>query len=101
VILGDHYLGFGWDMSSDLWSLGCILVELSTGELLFPTHKDNEHLAMMRKMIGRFPHWIGRKCSRRFQKYFDKNFALDYPSAFSSTVIRNVDSLSYLEVKNI
>lgn len=34
-------------MSSDVWSLGCILVELYTGNLLFRTHEHLEHLAMM------------------------------------------------------
>lgn len=86
-------------MSSDMWSLGCILVELHVGELLFPTHKDSEHLAMMRKLLGRFPSWMGKNCSRTYRKYFDRDYRLDYPHAFSESTIRNVDRLPYLEVR--
>ncbi|PFH35327.1 hypothetical protein BESB_062140 [Besnoitia besnoiti] len=48
-------LGLGWDMSSDVWSLGCILMELYTGNLLFRTHEHLEHLAMMERIVGPFP----------------------------------------------
>lgn len=30
-------LGLGWSLPSDMWSVGCILMELYTGELLFQT----------------------------------------------------------------
>jgi serine/threonine protein kinase len=30
-------LGMPWGIASDVWSMGCILMELYTGELLFPT----------------------------------------------------------------
>lgn len=30
-------LGLGWSMASDMWSIGCILMECYTGELLFQT----------------------------------------------------------------
>ncbi|GAX15006.1 CDC-like kinase [Fistulifera solaris] len=48
-------LGTGWSMPSDMWSLGCILAELYSGELLFATHDDVEHLALIEKKIGLFP----------------------------------------------
>ena len=49
-------LGVGWSMPSDMWSLGCILGELYLGELLFPTHNNEEHLALIERVIGYFPH---------------------------------------------
>lgn len=30
-------LGLGWSTPSDMWSVGCILMELYVGELLFQT----------------------------------------------------------------
>ena len=39
--------GMGWSYPCDVWSIGCILVELLTGEALFQTHENLEHLAMM------------------------------------------------------
>ncbi|XP_050119450.1 serine/threonine-protein kinase AFC1-like [Malus sylvestris] len=40
-------LGLGWSYPCDIWSVGCILVELCSGEALFQTHENLEHLAMM------------------------------------------------------
>mmetsp|Transcript_12337 Transcript_12337/g.18952 ORF Transcript_12337/g.18952 Transcript_12337/m.18952 type:complete len:546 (-) Transcript_12337:106-1743(-) len=48
-------LGLGWSMPSDLWSAGCILAELYLGELLLATHDNQEHLALIEKIIGPFP----------------------------------------------
>jgi len=44
-------LGTGWGHQSDLWSLGCILAELWTGNLLFQTHENIEHLSLMEKIL--------------------------------------------------
>ena len=44
-----------------MWSIGCIVVELLTGDLLFPTHSDCEHLVMINKNSGRFPQWMVNK----------------------------------------
>lgn len=43
VILGSK----NWNEKTDVWSLACILCELYTGELLFQTHSDKEHLALI------------------------------------------------------
>lgn len=37
------------------WSLGCILAELYRGELLFATHDNIEHSALIERTIGPFP----------------------------------------------
>ncbi len=43
-------LGLGWSFACDMWSVGCILVELLAGDALFQTHENLEHLAMMEKV---------------------------------------------------
>lgn len=48
-------LGIGWGHAVDLWSMGCILTELWTGELLFQTHDEVEHLALMERLLGALP----------------------------------------------
>ena len=46
VINTRHYMSpevlleLGWDMSSDIWSLGCVLIELFTGNIFFPSITD-------------------------------------------------------------
>ncbi|CDK29153.1 unnamed protein product [Kuraishia capsulata CBS 1993] len=57
VVSTRHYrapeiiLGIGWSFPCDLWSVGCILVELATGDALFKTHSNLEHLALMEKIL--------------------------------------------------
>lgn len=48
-------LASGWDERSDLWSIGCILMELYAGEQLFETHEELEHLALMERIIDTLP----------------------------------------------
>jgi len=44
-------LSLGWNEQSDIWSMGCILMELYTGELLFGTHENLEHLYLMERIL--------------------------------------------------
>jgi dual-specificity kinase len=46
-------LGLGWSFPCDIWSIGCILVEFFTGDALFQTHDNLEHLAMMEAVVGK------------------------------------------------
>lgn len=62
IISTRHYrapeivLGLGWSFPCDIWSIGCVLVELVTGESLYPIHENLEHMAMMQRFNGRpFP----------------------------------------------
>lgn len=58
VVSTRHYrapeiiLGLGWSYPCDIWSIGCILVEFFTGDALFQTHDNLEHLAMMESVCG-------------------------------------------------
>lgn len=56
-------LGFGWSKPCDMWSLGCIFVELLTGDALFQTHENLEHLAMMQAVLGPMPKEMAARAS--------------------------------------
>jgi dual-specificity kinase/CDC-like kinase len=62
-------LGLGWSMPSDCWSVGCVVAELYRGELLFATHGNHEHLALMEATLGGFPQPMVDKSPHR-KKYF-------------------------------
>jgi len=44
-----------WSFPSDMWSLGCILAELYTGECLFLASDKYEHFALIDGVVGPFP----------------------------------------------
>ncbi|KAL1925365.1 uncharacterized protein VTP21DRAFT_248 [Calcarisporiella thermophila] len=85
VVSTRHYrapeiiLGMGWSFPCDIWSIGCILVEFSTGDALFQTHDNLEHLAMMETVLGRISDRMMRNANCASQKYF-KHGRLDYPN---------------------
>ena len=65
-------------MKSDIWSMACILVELYTGEMFFPTHENLEHLSLMEKLFGPFPYWMASKSSSSFRDSFNLNKSEEY-----------------------
>lgn len=85
VVCTRHYrapeiiLGLGWSYPCDIWSIGCILVEFLTGEALFQTHDNLEHLAMMQAVLGPIPEKLIRESTKSAQKYFVHG-RLDYPN---------------------
>merc|ERR1712217_885332 len=80
----------GWQERSDIWSIGCILAEMYTGELLFGTHEDIEHLAMMEKTLRPLPGHILRETKKEVKdKYLKENghpgrWCLNWPEGASS-----------------
>lgn len=48
-------LKLDWTETCDIWSIGCILVEMHVGQMLFATETENEHLALMETIIGKIP----------------------------------------------
>lgn len=89
VVCTRHYrapeviLGLGWSYPADLWSIGCILVELVTGDALFQTHENLEHLAMMEVVLGAIPQYLAAQADAGAAGYFQNN-RLDWPSGASS-----------------
>ncbi|GAV78347.1 Pkinase domain-containing protein [Cephalotus follicularis] len=91
-------LGLGWSYPCDLWSVGCILVELCLGEALFQTHDNLEHLAMMERVLGPLPEHMKRKAKRGAEKYFRRGSRLNWPEgAVSRESIRAVKKLDRLK----
>ncbi|PPS14918.1 hypothetical protein GOBAR_AA05658 [Gossypium barbadense] len=88
----------GWSYPCDLWSVGCILIELCTGGALFQTHENLEHLAMMERVLGPLPEHMIRRASRGSEKYFRSGSRLNWPEgAVSRESIRAVKKLDRLK----
>ncbi|VEV58172.1 serine/threonine kinase-1, putative [Plasmodium vinckei vinckei] len=87
-------LNLGWDVSSDMWSFGCILAELYTGNLLFKTHEHLEHLALMESIIEPIPKKMLYEATKtNGYKYIDKNdLRLAWPESASS-----IDSIKHVK----
>ncbi|KAI0180213.1 kinase-like domain-containing protein [Hypoxylon sp. FL1284] len=112
VVSTRHYrapeiiLGLGWSFPCDIWSIGCILVEFFTGDALFQTHDNLEHLAMMENVCdGRIDTYLVQTVNKMAQrssgnaasKYF-KRLRLDYPGTdttrASKRFVKNMKRLS-------
>ncbi|KAI0128755.1 kinase-like domain-containing protein [Xylariales sp. AK1849] len=115
VVSTRHYrapeiiLGLGWSFPCDIWSIGCILVEFFTGDALFQTHDNLEHLAMMENVcdsridtqliqqVSKMATRNGGSGGNPASKYF-KRFRLDYPTAdttrASRRFVKNMKRLS-------
>ncbi|KAI0480183.1 kinase-like domain-containing protein [Xylariaceae sp. FL0804] len=93
VVSTRHYrapeiiLGLGWSFPCDIWSIGCILVEFFTGDALFQTHDNLEHLAMMENvcdsridthLVQTVNKMATRSGGNPASKYF-KRLKLEYP----------------------
>ncbi|KAH8673777.1 kinase-like domain-containing protein [Xylariales sp. PMI_506] len=115
VVSTRHYrapeiiLGLGWSFPCDIWSIGCILVEFFTGDALFQTHDNLEHLAMMENVcdsridthlvqqVSKMSSRSGGPGGNPASKYF-KRFKLDYPTPdttrASKRFVKNMKRLS-------
>lgn len=95
VVSTRHYrapeiiLGLGWSYPCDVFSLGCIIIELITGEALFQTHDNLEHLAMMEIVMGKMPEDFARRSSRVKPEFF-RGTKLDYPNSTTTKQSKKV-----------
>ena len=76
--------GLGWSYPCDAFSLGCILVEFYTGQALFQTHDNLEHLAMMEQVMGKMPERFARNGARSKPEFFKDGAKLDWPKPKAS-----------------
>ncbi|OMJ14410.1 Dual specificity protein kinase lkh1 [Smittium culicis] len=98
VVSTRHYrapeiiLELGWSYPCDMWSIGCILVELLTGEALFQTHENLEHLAMIEKFIeSPAPFYMLNKMDPilRSEFYSSSSNSLLYPTSSTTRISVN------------
>lgn len=54
-------LELGWSYPSDVWSAACCIAEISSGDLLFSTHDDLEHLHMVETAVEPLPPHMRQK----------------------------------------
>ncbi|XP_062339115.1 dual specificity tyrosine-phosphorylation-regulated kinase 4-like isoform X2 [Osmerus eperlanus] len=66
-------LGHPYSMAIDMWSLGCILVELYTGFPLFPGESEVEQIACMLEVLGMPPHGFLQTATRKRLFFDSKN----------------------------
>ena len=65
-------LGNGYNAGIDMWSLGCILVELVKGTPAFPGESEKHQLALYMEVLGRPPSVLIGKSPKR-HLYFEQN----------------------------
>ena len=65
-------LGISYGPNIDMWSFGCILVELFTGYPLFPGESENEQLQYIMELKG-IPSMDLLQRGRRVNKFFTEN----------------------------
>ncbi|RVX71980.1 hypothetical protein B0A52_04578 [Exophiala mesophila] len=102
VVSTRHYrapeiiLQLGWSFPCDIWSIGCIIVEFFTGDALFQTHDNLEHLAMMEavcngkidtKLVKQVCQGSRGANANSASKFFNRG-KLDYPNNDTSKASR-------------
>jgi dual-specificity kinase/CDC-like kinase len=93
-------LSSGWSYPSDMWSLGCILAELYTGECLFLASNKYEHFALIDGVVGPFPkHMIDN--SPLAKPFFDSNGRFRRQALSSKSSQSIVEQVKPLESMNI
>ena len=108
VIINNSY-----DISSDIWSLGCILFELITGEYLFDVaagknekDRNRKHLALMFEVLGKMPKYLSLGCEFSDDFFDSKGRVLKYKKDINYTniealILEERDDIDETELKII
>ncbi|KAJ4376429.1 dual specificity protein kinase yak1 [Neocucurbitaria cava] len=68
-------LGLPYSAAIDMWSLGCIVVELFLGLPLFPGSSEYNQVSRITEMLGLPPHWMlemGKQSGEFYEKIQDE-----------------------------
>ncbi|KAL8785400.1 MAG: hypothetical protein Q9195_008660 [Heterodermia aff. obscurata] len=68
-------LGLSYSSAIDMWSLGCIVVELFLGLPLFPGSSEYNQVSRITEMLGLAPNWMlemGKQSGEFFEKAHDE-----------------------------
>jgi len=67
-------LGLGYGTPIDMWSLGCIMVELTTGTPIFPAKDEHELMVLQTEIFGVPPESLLRRAHRTDEFFsYDRN----------------------------
>jgi len=104
----------GYDTSADLWSLACMIFELTTGDYLFDPKaseeypRDEDHLALFVELLGPMPAKLiskGRRSSGRSGTYFNRRGELRHIKSLRYWGLADVLQQKYhmhtLEARNL
>ena len=58
-------MGLRWSYECDIWSLGCLMLELGVGFLPFDSRNPIECLFLIQTLINPFPSWMWKQCSNK------------------------------------
>jgi serine/threonine protein kinase len=78
----------------DMWSLGCILVELCIGLPLFESENEKELMSMMFEIFGLPPKHMIDKSPKKFSFFDDSTTAKIYVNSKGKTRVINGTSLN-------
>lgn len=63
-------LGLAYDRAVDMWSIGCCLFEMFTGQVLFPGSTNNEMLKLVMELKGKVPNKLIKKHRTAYLEQF-------------------------------
>lgn len=64
-------LGLAYDSKVDIWSLGCVAVEIFLGLPLFPASSERHLISLINEAVGPIPIYIAKQ-SPRYRDFFDE-----------------------------